>query len=100
MSCGRWSRSQGPRVPPGKPGGVNIAGTVGFVGGDIVGGDKIGLSAEELVAVLETRGVLQTAETAGLQRRTIITLAQHATANGLRRKRASAVPSNWNLTAR
>jgi tetratricopeptide (TPR) repeat protein len=49
-----------------------------LVDGDIVGGDKIihGPSAEELVAVLGKMGVLQNAEAAGLQRRTIIKLAQ------------------------
>ena len=65
-------------VSAGQSGGVNISGTVGSVGGDIVGGDKItyGPTAEELVAVLEAKGVLRTAETAGLERRTVIKLAQ------------------------
>ena len=59
-------------------GGVTISGTVGSVSGDIVGGDKIihGPSAEELVVALGKMGVLQNAEAAGLQRRTIIMLAQ------------------------
>jgi hypothetical protein len=45
------------------------------VHGDIVGRDKIGLDEKKLVAALEARGYLQTAELAGLQRRTIISLA-------------------------
>jgi tetratricopeptide (TPR) repeat protein len=36
---------------------------------------KVGSTAEELVAALESKGVLQTSELAGLQRRTIINLA-------------------------
>src|SRR5688500_16511038 len=59
----------------GQSGGVSISGTVSYVAGDIVGGNK-GLTAEELVAVLEAKGVLQPAETAGLERQTIIKLAQ------------------------
>jgi hypothetical protein len=39
-------------------------------------GVSVGASEEELVAALERRGLLAGAETAGLQRRTIITLAQ------------------------
>jgi tetratricopeptide (TPR) repeat protein len=64
-------------------GGVNIIGLIGPIGGDLVGRDKItyGLSAEELVAVLEARGFLQTADTVGLQRRTIITLANRLKPN-------------------
>src|SRR5271157_825502 len=67
----------------GQTGGVEITGAVGQIVGDIVGRDKIthGQSAEELVAVLEARGFLQTAETAGLQRRTIITLANRLKPN-------------------
>ena len=62
----------------GQSGGVSIPGTVSYVAGDIVGGNKItyGPTAEELVAVLEAKGVLRTAETAGLERQTIIKLAQ------------------------
>jgi hypothetical protein len=57
-------------------GGVTITGSVGSVAGDIVGRDKVvGLDEERLVAFLETRGIVQAAETAGLQRRVIITLA-------------------------
>ena len=56
-------------------GGVTITGSVGLVAGDIVGHDKVGLDEEKLVAILEARGVVQAAETAGLQRRVIITLA-------------------------
>jgi len=37
--------------------------------------DKVGPTADELVVALESRGVLQTSELAGLQRRTIINLA-------------------------
>src|SRR5262249_51984900 len=45
--------------------------------GDIVGGDKYyGVNSEDLIAALEKSGVVQAAETAGLQRRTIIMLAQ------------------------
>jgi hypothetical protein len=36
---------------------------------------RVGLTAEQLVAVLESRGMLQTTELASLQRRTIISLA-------------------------
>jgi hypothetical protein len=55
--------------PPQPEAGVVISGTVGSVSGDIVGRDKIthGLSAEQLVAVLEARGLIQPAEAAGLQ---------------------------------
>src|SRR5260370_23141766 len=62
----------------GQYGGVVITGAVGSVDGDIVGGNKTtyGLNAEEVVAALEARGVLQNAEAAGLPRRTIIMLAQ------------------------
>ena len=56
--------------------GVNISGAVGSVGGDIVGRDKIGLDEEKLVAVLEAKGALLAAEMVGLQRRTVIMLAQ------------------------
>jgi SpoVK/Ycf46/Vps4 family AAA+-type ATPase len=51
----------------GQSGGINIPGAVSSVGGDIVGRDKIGLSADELLAALKTRGLLQPAETADLQ---------------------------------
>ncbi|MFC6739820.1 hypothetical protein [Methylobacterium tardum] len=45
-------------------------------GGDIIISDvKVGPTAEELVAVLEARGLLAASEAAGLQRRTIIGLA-------------------------
>jgi hypothetical protein len=68
-----------PEKPPhpdvtGQGGGITIAGSVGSVAGDIIGGNK-GLDAEELLAVLEARGVVHTAGIAGLQRRVIITLA-------------------------
>src|SRR5271167_2358360 len=56
--------------------GVNISGTVGPVAGDIIGRDKIGLDEEKLVAVLEAKGLLLAADMAGLQRRTVIMLAQ------------------------
>src|SRR4051794_39015773 len=58
--------------------GVSIGGSVGSVGGDIVGRDKItyGLTAEELVAVLEAKGVLRAAEPAGLERQTVVELAR------------------------
>src|SRR5688572_2541302 len=59
----------------GRTGGVNIPGSIRDVHGDIVGGNK-GLDAEELVTLLEARGVLQAADTAGLQRRTVVALAQ------------------------
>jgi tetratricopeptide (TPR) repeat protein len=61
---------------PGRSGGVNIVGTAS-VCGDIVGGDKIiyGHTAEELVAVLEAKGFLRTADSAGLERQAIIKLA-------------------------
>ena len=54
-------------------GGINNAGTMN-AGGDIVGRDKIihGLSVQELVDELKVRGVVQTAETLGLQRHVII----------------------------
>ena len=62
----------------GEIGRVSIPGTIGIVAGDIVGRDKItyGSTAEELVAVLEARGFIQKAEKAGLERKTIIELAQ------------------------
>ena len=60
---------------PSKAGGVIITASVGSVIGDIVGRDRIGLDEEKLVSVLEARGIVQAAETAGLQRRVIITLA-------------------------
>ena len=49
-----------PPMSGNQSGGVNISGSVGSVGGDIVGGNKItyGPTAEELVAVLEAKGVL------------------------------------------
>ena len=58
--------------------GVTISGSVGPVTGDIVGGDKIiqGATAEELVAALEARGFVRRAKKAGLERQTIIKLAQ------------------------
>ena len=56
-------------------GGVIIVGSVGYVGGDIVGGNK-GLDEEKLVAVLEERGFIRTAAAGGLERETIIKLAQ------------------------
>ena len=67
-----------PSGSAGQGGGVDIAGTVGGVGGDIVGRDKItyGLTAEELVAVLEKKGVLRTAGEAGLELQTILKLAR------------------------
>jgi hypothetical protein len=55
-------------------GGVTISGVVGAVGGDLIGGNK-GLNEEQLVAVLAARGLLQPAESAGLQRRVIVNLA-------------------------
>jgi tetratricopeptide (TPR) repeat protein len=63
---------------PGEIAGVSIPSTIKIVAGDIVGRDKItyGLTAEELVEVLEARGFIRTAENAGLERRTIINLAQ------------------------
>jgi hypothetical protein len=45
-------------------GGVNIPGTIHVVRGDIVGGDK-GLDEEQLVDVLDARGLLRPAELAG-----------------------------------
>jgi SpoVK/Ycf46/Vps4 family AAA+-type ATPase len=63
--------------PPQPEAGVVISGTVGSVSGDIVGRDKIthGLSAEQLVAVLEARGLIQPAEAAGLQDDPLLRLA-------------------------
>src|SRR4051794_32695667 len=47
------------------------------VGGNVnIDHVTVGATEEELVAALERRGLLAGAETAGLQRRTIITLAQ------------------------
>jgi hypothetical protein len=69
-------------MPAGTPndqsGGINNSGTMNSGGGDFVGGDKIvhGLDADEIVDALEKRGVLQTAENAGLQRRMVVMLAQ------------------------
>ena len=52
--------------PSNQSGGVNISGAVGAVSGDIVGGNK-GLDEERLVAVLEARGYLQPAKSAGIE---------------------------------
>ena len=60
----------------GQSGAVNISGHVGNVHGDIVGGNKYGPTAEEIVAVLEAKGVIRTAETAGLERQAIVKIAQ------------------------
>jgi hypothetical protein len=60
---------------PGRSGGVEISGSVGSVAGDIVGGSK-GLDEEKLLDLLAARGVLQSADAAGLQRRTIVMLAR------------------------
>jgi hypothetical protein len=49
----------------GQGGSVTITGSVGSVR-DIVGRDKIGLDEEKLVAILEARGIVRAAETAGL----------------------------------
>jgi hypothetical protein len=62
--------------PTNQSGGVNIGGTIGSVGGDIIGGNK-GLDEETLVAVLEQRGYLQADKTAGLQRSVIIAIARN-----------------------
>jgi tetratricopeptide (TPR) repeat protein len=62
--------------PTNQSGGVNIGGTIGSVGGDVIGGNK-GLDEETLVTVMERRGYLQAAETAGLQRRVIIAIARN-----------------------
>lgn len=63
----------------GQGGGVTIPGTVGTVAGDIVGGNK-GLDEAKTVSVLldalQARGVIATAQSGGLERRTIIMLAQ------------------------
>lgn len=53
-----------------------IASISGVIKGDIVGRDKIGLDEGQLVSFLEARGVVLAAETAGLQRRVVIALAQ------------------------
>ncbi len=60
-------------------GGINNPGTMNTGGGHVVGRDLTinhGPSAEDVVAALEKRGVLQTAETGGLQRRMVVMLAQ------------------------
>src|SRR5262245_54040222 len=59
-------------------GGIDISGHIELVEGDIVAGDKIvnEFDVDKLVAALGKRGVLKTAEDAGLQQRTIIMLAQ------------------------
>ncbi len=51
-------------------GGVNISGTVGAVGGDIVGGDKltIGLNENKILDLLAEKGILQRAESASFYR--------------------------------
>jgi hypothetical protein len=64
-------------------GGVTISGSVGSAR-DIVGGDKIGLDEEQIVAYLEARGIVGAAETAGLQRRVIINLAARLRSTGER----------------
>jgi tetratricopeptide (TPR) repeat protein len=60
-------------------GGINNPGTINTGGGHVVGRDLTinhGPSAEDVVVALEKRGVLQTAENAGLQRRMVVMLAQ------------------------
>ena len=60
-------------------GGINNPGTMNTGGGHVVGRDLTinhGPSAEDVVAALEKRGVLQSAENAGLQRRMVVMLAQ------------------------
>ena len=60
-------------------GGVSNSGTINTEGGDVAGRDivKIAINnAEDVVDALATRGVLQTAETGGLQRRMVVMLAQ------------------------
>ena len=68
----------GEATSPGQTGGVHIPGHVERVEGDIVGGDKVnhGLDEEKLVAVLERRGVLRSAQTAGLERMVIVSIAR------------------------
>jgi len=54
--------------------GVDLRGVQ--AGGNInIQGVTVGVSEEELVTALERRGLLAGAETAGLQRRTIVALA-------------------------
>jgi hypothetical protein len=64
-------------LPPSVVGGADFVGsTVG------VGGIKVGLDEEQLVEVLAARGLLQHAESAGLQRRAIINLASRLRSSG------------------
>jgi tetratricopeptide (TPR) repeat protein len=67
------------RRAPTQTGGVANTGTINTEGGDVAGRDivKIAInSPDEIVDALEKRGVLQTAENAGLQRRMVVMLAQ------------------------
>src|SRR3954447_10943820 len=61
----------------GQSGEINNSGTI--VAENVAGRDihhHHGPSAEDVVDALERRGVLQTAETGGLQRRVVVMLAQ------------------------
>ena len=64
------------RRAPDQTGGVANTGTINTGGGHIVGGNLTINSPEAVVDALEARGALQAAETAGLQRRVIVMLAQ------------------------
>ena len=60
----------------GQSGGVSNTGTLNTGGGHVVGGNLTINSPEAVVDALAERGILQTAELAGLQRRTVVMLAQ------------------------
>jgi hypothetical protein len=67
------------RRAPKQTGGVTNTGTMNTGGGHVAGRDLTinhGPSAEDVVDALEKRGVLQTAENAGVQRRMVVMLAQ------------------------
>lgn len=58
-------------------GGVDISGTIGTIGGDIVGGNK-GLNERDLLSLLEAKGILAAA---GLGRQVILMLASRLKPN-------------------
>lgn len=59
-----------------RPGGISNSGTIVTGGGHVAGGNITIHSPESVVDALEAKGVLQAAETAGLQRRVVVMLAQ------------------------
>src|SRR3954447_27023901 len=60
----------------GQTGGIHNPGTINTEGGHVVGGNLTINSPEAVVDALDACGLLQIAELAGLQRRTVVMLAQ------------------------